>query len=60
MVIMGRPRGTQFDIKVPKTKKYEVIKEFGSAKIGEIFNLPSNVDTWSLVRRGFIIEKKKV
>jgi len=41
-------------IAIPKTKKYEVIKPHGTLQVGRILNMPSNVYTWSLARRGII------
>lgn len=42
------------EIVVPTTHKYKVIKPHGTLKVGEIRGMFSNVDTWSLVRRGII------
>ena len=42
------------EITVPVTHKYKVIKPYGTLKVGQTLGMFSNVDTWSLVRRGII------
>jgi len=47
------------EIVVPVTHKYKVLKPYGTLKVGEIRGMFSNVDTWSLVRRGIIKKVRK-
>jgi len=54
-----RHRGLFGEIAIPKTHEYEVIKAYGSLEVGRILNLPTNVDTSSLMRRGIVKPKRK-
>jgi len=53
------PAGIFGPISIPKTQKYKVIKPYGTLKVGRILNMPTNVDTSSLVRRGIIKKRGK-